>query len=86
MEEVEALSDKLGIMVKGGVFRCYGSCQHIKDKFGTGYEIEAKIKRLTDDELKDMAKEYELKDVNEKITLKECADAMRKQKINEFLV
>lgn len=47
MEEVEALSDKIGIMVKGGNFRCYGSSQHIKDKFGTGYEIEAKIKKLT---------------------------------------
>ncbi len=26
MEEVEALSDRLGIFVKGGLFRCFGSC------------------------------------------------------------
>jgi ATP-binding cassette, subfamily A (ABC1), member 3 len=25
MEEAEALSTKMGIMVKGGVFKCFGS-------------------------------------------------------------
>lgn len=25
MEEAEALSTKMGIMVKGGIFKCYGS-------------------------------------------------------------
>lgn len=52
MEEVEALSDKIGIMVKGGIFKCFGSTQHIKDKFGTGYEIEIKIKKMENDEIK----------------------------------
>merc|ERR1719336_1599906 len=45
MEEAEALSTKMGIMVRGGVFRCYGSSQHIKNKFGIGYEIEVKIQK-----------------------------------------
>lgn len=45
MEEAEALSTKMGIMVKGGVFRCFGSSQHIKSKFGTGYEIEIKVRK-----------------------------------------
>ena len=45
MEEAEALSTKMGIMVRGGVFRCYGSSQHIKNKFGVGYEIEIKIEK-----------------------------------------
>lgn len=45
MEEAEALSTKMGIMVRGGIFRCYGSSQHIKSKFGTGYEIEIKIRK-----------------------------------------
>ena len=45
MEEAEALSTKMGIMVRGGVFRCYGSSQHIKNKFGVGYEIEVKIQK-----------------------------------------
>ena len=39
MDEAELLSSKLGIMVEGGVFRCLGSAQHIKDKFSYGYEI-----------------------------------------------
>jgi len=49
MEEAEALGSKLGIMVKGGQFRCYGSAQHIKNKYGTGFEVEIKIKPLESD-------------------------------------
>lgn len=45
MEEAEALSTKMGIMVRGGIFRCLGSSQHIKNKFGTGYELEVKISK-----------------------------------------
>ena len=50
MEEAEALSTKMGIMVRGGIFRCYGSSQHVKNKYGIGYEIEVKIAKpvLTD--------------------------------------
>jgi len=51
MDEAEALSTKMGIMVKGGVFRCFGSSQHIKNKFGTGYVIEIKIKTLKEEDL-----------------------------------
>lgn len=47
MEEAEALSTKMGIMVRGGIFKCFGSSQHIKNKFGTGYECEIKIKKAT---------------------------------------
>ncbi len=39
MEEAEALSSKMGIMVQGGTFSCFGSSQHIKNKFGYCYEI-----------------------------------------------
>jgi len=42
MEEAEALSTWMGIMVDGE-FKCFGSKQHIKSKFGTGYQIEIKI-------------------------------------------
>lgn len=52
MEEAEALSTKMGIMVKGGIFRCFGSSQHIKNKYGTGYEIEVKIKKMTKEDSK----------------------------------
>lgn len=47
MEEAEALCTKMGIMVKGGIFKCFGSVQHIKNKFGTGYELELKIRKPT---------------------------------------
>merc|ERR1712109_315797 len=39
MDEAELFSSKLGIMVEGGVMRCIGSAQHIKDKFSYSYEI-----------------------------------------------
>jgi len=49
MEEAEALSTKMGIMVDGQ-FKCYGSSQNIKNKYGTGYEIELKIRTLPEKE------------------------------------
>jgi len=51
MEEAEALCTKMGIMVNGH-FKCFGSSQHIKDKYGTGYELEVKIKTLAEQEIK----------------------------------
>ena len=38
MEEAEAISNKLTVMVKGR-FKCYGSLIDIKKKFGEGFEI-----------------------------------------------
>jgi ABC-type uncharacterized transport system ATPase subunit len=38
MEECEALCTNLAIMVDGQ-FKCFGSCQHIKNKFGSGYTL-----------------------------------------------
>lgn len=58
MEEAEALSTKMGIMVKGGIFRCFGSSQHIKNKFGTGYEIEVKVRKISEEELKALTRKY----------------------------
>ncbi|CAH1794818.1 unnamed protein product [Owenia fusiformis] len=42
MEECEALCTRIGIMVNG-VFKCLGSTQHLKNKFGEGYTLIAKI-------------------------------------------
>ncbi|CAG7727742.1 unnamed protein product [Allacma fusca] len=42
MEECEALCSRLGIMVDGR-FRCLGSPQHLKNKFGEGYSIVAQL-------------------------------------------
>jgi ABC-type multidrug transport system ATPase subunit len=55
MEEAEALSTKMGIMVKGGVFRCFGSSQHLKNKYGTGYEIEMKVKKADKEVIRKMS-------------------------------
>ena len=51
MDEAEALSTKMGIMVKGGIFKCFGSSQHIKNKFGTGYVLEIKVRTLDEKEV-----------------------------------
>lgn len=51
MEEAEALCTKLAIMVKGGVFKCFGPAQHIRSKYGTGYLLELKIRYLPYGEL-----------------------------------
>jgi len=47
MEESEALTTKLGIMVNGQ-FKCYGSVQHLKNKFGKGYSLILKCKQSDD--------------------------------------
>lgn len=54
MEEAEALSTKMGIMVRGGIFKCFGSSQHIKNKYGTGYEVQFKIRKPSKADLEAM--------------------------------
>ena len=54
MEEAEALSSKMGIMVKGGIFKCFGTPQHIKDKFGTGYVVEIKAQQPGKEEIEEV--------------------------------
>jgi ATP-binding cassette subfamily A (ABC1) protein 3 len=71
MEEAEALSSKMGIMVKGGVFKCFGSVQHIKNKFGTGYELEIKIRPLSKKQLLDMTQRFALNRDATKMTIEE---------------
>lgn len=65
MEEAEALSTKMGIMVRGGIFKCLGSSQHIKNKFGTGYELEIKIRKPTYAELENLAQSLKFKEMVE---------------------
>lgn len=42
MEEAEALSDRLAIMV-GGRLRCIGTSTYLRNKFGQGYELEVRL-------------------------------------------
>lgn len=47
MEECEALSTRLGIMVNGQ-FKCLGSVQQLKNKYGKGYTLIIKCKNGAD--------------------------------------
>lgn len=48
MEECEALCTRIAIMVNGS-FRCLGSTQHLRSKYGQGYSILIRLKRINDD-------------------------------------
>jgi len=70
MEEAEALSTKLGIMVRGGIFRCFGTSQHVKSKYGVGYELEVKVKKAQYEELQQLSDDLGLgRDLQNKISL-----------------
>jgi ATP-binding cassette subfamily A (ABC1) protein 3 len=43
MEECEALCPRIGIMA-GGKLRCLGSAQHLKTRFGQGFQVEVKVR------------------------------------------
>uniref|UniRef100_A0A7N6AJ49 ABC transporter domain-containing protein n=1 Tax=Anabas testudineus TaxID=64144 RepID=A0A7N6AJ49_ANATE len=53
MEECEALCTRLAVMVNGQ-FKCLGSPQHLKSKFGSGYTLLAKVHIETDMEDSDL--------------------------------
>jgi len=50
MEEAETLCRRMGIMVQGQ-FRCLGTAQSIKDKYGAGYEIDLRINNVSEEYL-----------------------------------
>mmetsp|Transcript_19382 Transcript_19382/g.36014 ORF Transcript_19382/g.36014 Transcript_19382/m.36014 type:complete len:1964 (+) Transcript_19382:180-6071(+) len=59
MEECEALCQRIGIMV-GGRFRCLGSAQHLKSKYGLGFQLEFVFKTASEEEQKELeAKVFE---------------------------
>lgn len=53
MEECEALCGRVGIMV-GGRLRCLGSAQHLKSRFGHGYQFELKLIAEEDSVIRDL--------------------------------
>uniref|UniRef100_A0A7S3ZF35 ABC transporter domain-containing protein n=1 Tax=Lotharella globosa TaxID=91324 RepID=A0A7S3ZF35_9EUKA len=44
MEECEALCSRIGIMV-GGRLRCLGSSQRLKSRYGSGHQLDMKVKK-----------------------------------------
>ena len=53
------MSTRLGIMVNGN-FKCIGTPQHIKSKYGKGFEIEVKLKILKKDQIQEIKKKNKL--------------------------
>ncbi|GAB6031180.1 ATP-binding cassette sub- A member 3 [Chamberlinius hualienensis] len=60
MEECDVLCTRLAIMVKGR-FQCLGSPQHLKNKFGKGYTLTAKIEQtgLSANNVRDLTKRFQ---------------------------
>ena len=86
MEEAEALSTKMGIQVKGGVFRCFGSSQHIKNKFATGYEVEVKLEQLTDGEVLAVRRLLDVPEHADTLPLPVLMELMNAQGVDAFLL
>ena len=72
MEEADALCSRVGIMVKGEL-RCLGTSQHLKNRYGSGYILEIKLKSLASETSGSAA----VADVN-------AARDERKAKLTEF--
>lgn len=72
-------------MVKGGIFRCFGSSQHIKSKYGTGYEIEVKVRKLTPEDISIMAQNYGLGGMKT-IHFDQVEPLLRSKMIDPFLI
>eukprot|EP00941_MAST-03F_sp_MAST-3F-sp1_P001419 g1419.t1 len=53
MEECSALCTRIGIMVDGRL-RCLGSEQHLKNRFGEGYQLDVKLKDPRQQKIEDM--------------------------------
>jgi len=66
MEEAEALSSKLAIMVEGNI-KCIGAPQSLKEKYGNGYEIEIKLKLPTKQELAELGGHNDIKKISQAI-------------------
>ena len=45
MAEAEFLCNKLGILIQGA-FVCFGSLQHLKEKYGSGYRLQIKTNEI----------------------------------------
>ena len=82
MEEAEALSTSMGIMVKG-LFKCFGSSQHLKNKFGTGYELDIKIRNMKEEEEQKAIAEFSLP---EKFSMDNTAELLKRLPEGEKLV
>ncbi|CAG9318442.1 unnamed protein product [Blepharisma stoltei] len=86
MEEAEALSDRMAIMV-AGKFQCLGTPTWIKNKYGDGYELQIKTEPPSDFELTDRDKqldrEIQDKDSIPSSQVSKCLDILGAQFLKE---
>ena len=80
MEEAEALSDRMAIMVSGS-FKCIGSASWIKNKFGEGYELEVKINPPSDEKIQKMLEV--VKDLDMENDLKKVLEMLKSEYLSE---
>ena len=87
MEEAEALSTKMGIMVRGGIFRCFGSSQHVKNKYGIGYEVEVKIAKPALEQLQNLSEDLGFdKNLQQKVNLNRAVTQCREKTQTDPLI
>mgnify|MGYP000901142972 CR=1 FL=1 len=66
MEEAEALSTKLAIMVEGNV-KCIGPVQALKNKYGKGFEVETKFNEISPEDLQNLMNVSGINNLAEKV-------------------
>merc|ERR1712228_958396 len=79
MEEAETLCDRIGIMDRGNL-QCLGTAQHLKTKYGDGYELYIKLNDNFETDTKEKLKEYVLVSV-----LKTLQSNIKKKSQSEML-
>lgn len=68
------------------MFKCFGSSQHIKNKYATGYEIEAKFKIMSDSELTKLKSKLSINKADERMKLDDFIDVLKKNDVDDFLI
>ena len=82
MEEAETLCQRIGILVNGQ-FKCLGSSNYLKEKYGFGYEINLHISGLGEHKFKNMI--YNFQNVYEKVNKDNIKEVLCYYKKNGFI-
>jgi len=85
MEEAEALSSKLSIMVEGKI-KCIGPVQGLKNKYAKGFELEAKIYSPTIDESASIISKIGLDNPHALLNRAAVESALRKGGFDKFIL
>lgn len=76
MDEAETLCKRMAIMVNGE-FVCLGKSGQIKEKYGYGYEVDVRIKPLSENKFEKILNEFNL-DKNMKINMDNIESVLKK--------